>query len=231
MKAQVKDLYDLPLPSDTRGFFDPEKTSAWLKEYAVQSFDKALNKIETPDYKLKVTDVKLMEPEHPFSLKEQKHAILERRDLTLPIKGVFQLIDKRSGNVVDEKKTTIAHIPFVTERNTVILNGSEYITAHQQRLKPGIFTRIKESGEAEAHVNVLPGTGVGGKIIFYPEKAIFVYRISTTEIKLYGLLHDLGVSDNDLLKAWGKEIFDKNKATYEGNEVDKFYGKIFKYEV
>jgi DNA-directed RNA polymerase beta subunit len=231
MNTDISKLYDLALPVDTRGFFDPKKTSHWLKEYALDAFNKSLNKIETPDYKLKVQDLRITEPEKPVSLKEQKEAILERKDLTIPVKGTFQLIDKKTGHVVDEKKTTVAHLPYVTERNTIILNGSEYITTHQQRLKPGVYTRIKESGEAEAHVNVLPGTGVGGKIIFYPDKALFVYQVGTTQIKLYGLLKELGISEEQMQKAWGAEIFTRNKAAYEGNEFDKFYSKIFKYEV
>jgi DNA-directed RNA polymerase beta subunit len=137
------------------------------------------------------------------------------------------MIDKNTGKIVDEKTTTIATIPWVTERNTCILNGSEYVTTGQQRLKPGIYSRIKESGEAEAHVNVAPGSGFGGKVIFYPDRALFVYQVGTTQIKLYGLLHDLGVPDSDMEKAWGKEIFLKNKMSYKGNEIDKFYTKVF----
>lgn len=230
MNNHIDKLYDLPIPADTRGFFDPLKTSAWLKENALDAFNKSLNKIESPDYKLKVSDIKLQELEKPITIKEQKDVILERRDLTIPVKATFQLIDKKTGNVVEEKKTTVAHLPYITERNTVILNGSEYITTHQQRLKPGVYTRIKESGEAEAHVNVMPGTGVGGKIIFYPDKALFVYSVGTTQIKLYGLLKDLGISDDQMIKAWGPEIFARNKMAHEGNELEKFYGKIFKYD-
>jgi len=230
MNTHIDKLYDLPIPANTRGFFDPTKTAGWLKEYALDSFNTALNKIESEHHKLRVTDIKLQEREKPITLKEQKDAVLDRKDLTMPIKATFQLIDKRTGQVVDEKKTTVAHLPYITERNTVIMNGSEYITTHQQRLKPGVYTRIKESGEAEAHVNVLPGTGVGGKIIFYPDKALFVYQVGSTQIKLYGLLKELGVSDDQMQTAWGTEIFAKNRAAHEGNEFDKFYSKIFKYD-
>jgi DNA-directed RNA polymerase beta subunit len=232
MNTKLDGLYDLPLPSDARGFFDPEKTRKWLHEYTLDSLTTHLNKIETPEHKLQVKDLKIVEPAEPISYKEQKQAVLEKRDITLPIKGTLQLIDKATGHVIDEKKSTIAHVPYITERNTSIINGSEYITTHQQRLKPGVYTRIKSSGagEAEAHINVLPGTGVGGKLIFYPDKAIFVYQVGTTQIKLYGLLKDLGVSDDQMKSAWGEEIFQRNKAAHEGNELEKFYSKIFKYE-
>ncbi len=99
----------------------------------------------------------------------------------------------------------------------------------QQRLKPGIYHRIKESGEIEAHINVKSGTGLGGKILFHPDTAIFVLQAGTTQIKLYGLLKDLGVGDSEMEKAWGSEIFQKNKSGYDGKEIDKYYQKVFKY--
>jgi len=231
MQPSVDNLFDLPLPQDTRSFYDPERSNAWLKHTVVEGYNKAINKIETPDFKLHVEDLHVQEPVKPFSIKDQKQAVLDKRDLTLPIKGKIQLIDKASGKVVEEKSTTLAHIPYITERNTVIMNGSEYIVTHQQRLKPGVYTRIKGSGEAEAHINVLPGSGLGGKLIFYPEKALFVYQIQTTQIKLYGLLHDLGISDDQMRKAWGEEIFLKNRAAYVGDECEKMFAKVFKYEV
>ena len=227
MNTRINPLYDLPLPEHIRGWFDPLKTRKWVNENALSAFQKALNNIESPAYRLKVTDIKLHEPEKPLSYADQSKAIMEKKDITVPLRGTFQMIDKKTGKVIDKKTTTIAHIPWITERNTTILNGSEYVLSGQQRLKPGVYTRIKESGEAEAHVNVLPGTGVGGKIIFLPDRALFVYQVGTTQIKLYGLLRDLGISDGDMEKAWGKEIFLKNKASYTGGEVEKFYDKIF----
>ena len=227
MNNHVDPLYDLPIPENARGWFDPVKTREWINQNAKNSFQSALNRIESPAFKLKVTNIAFQEPKHPVSYKEQNKAIMDKKDVTVPLKGTFQLIDKKTGNVVDEKTTTIAHIPWLTERNTVILNGAEYISQGQQRLKPGIYSRIKDSGEAEAHVNVKPGTGVGGKVIFLPERALFVYQVGTTQIKLYGLLKDLGVSDSDMEKAWGKEIFLKNKEEYGGNEIEKMYDKVF----
>lgn len=232
MKPNLSQLYALPLPPNSRGFFDPDKTRAWLYEFVVEGFTKQLNLVESRDFKLQVKDIEVQEPTVPITFKDQKQAILDKADITLPVKGTVQLIDKKSGLVIEEKRTIIARVPYITERNTAIMNGSEYITTHQQRLKPGVYTRIKSSGagEAEAHINVLPGTGLGGKLIFYPDKAVFVYQMGTTGIKLYGLLKGLGVADDQMKSAWGNEIYLRNKATYTGNEIDKFYSKIFKYE-
>lgn len=225
-----KDYINPTNPKHTRKFFDPDKLRSWIKENAKEAFNHKLNGLESSDFILKVKDVDYSEPDQTFSLPEQKKAILEKRDLTLPLRGTFELYDKKTGNKVAEKKTIIAQIPYLTPRNTSILNGSEYITINQQRLKPGVYTRIKETGEAEAHVNVKPGTGLSGKVVFHPEKALFIYELGTTQIKLYGLLKHLGVSDEEMEHTWGKEIFLKNKMAYGGDELEKFYERINQYK-
>jgi len=230
MNTNIAPLYSLPIPDHARGFFDPDKTRQWIHDNALEAFKKHLNKVESPAYRLRVTDIDIHPIQHP-TFKEQNKAMMEQRDISTPIKGTFEMIDKKTGKVVDKKTTTIAHIPWLTERNTVILNGSEYSSNCQQRLLPGVYSRVKESGEVEAHVNVKPGTGVGGKVIFYPDKALFVYIVGTTQIKLYGLLKDMGVSDEEIKKAWGEDIWLKNKAQYTGSELDKLYTKVIgKYE-
>jgi DNA-directed RNA polymerase beta subunit len=222
-------LINPELPKNTRHFFDPEKTREWVKQNAKEAFQNKLNKIESLDFKLNVKDIEYADEHKHFSLNDQKKALMEKQDLAYPLKGTFELVDKKTGKVVDSKKTIIAQIPYVTPRNTTVINGSEYITIHQQRLKPGVYSRIKETGEAEAHVNVKPGTGLGGKIVFHPEKAQFVFEVGTTQIKLYGLLKGLGVSDTHMEDAWGKEIFMKNKLAFKGDELDKFHNKIFSF--
>lgn len=218
------------IPKNTRRFYDPSRLRTWVKENAKEAFNHKLNALESNDFFLKVKDVDYSEPHQEFSLVDQKNAILEKRDLSLPLRGTFELYDKKTGNKVAEKKTIIAQIPYITPRNTTILNGSEYVTINQQRLKPGVYTRIKETGEAEAHVNVKPGTGLSGKIVFHPEKALFVYELGTTQIKLYGLLKALGIPDSEMEHAWGKEIFLKNKLSHGGDELDKFHARINQFK-
>lgn len=227
----TKDLYINPtIPKSTRRFFDPDRLRDWVKENAKDAFVKKLSNLESNDYVLKVKDIDYAEPNQHFTLPEQKAAILEKRDLTLPLRGTFQLFEKKTGNKVAEKKTIIAQIPYVTPRNTSIINGSEYVTINQQRLKPGVYTRIKETGEAEAHINIKPGTGLSGKIVFHPERALFIYELGTTQIKLYGFLRALGVPDSEMEAAWGKEIFQKNKAAFSGDELDKFHARISQFK-
>lgn len=208
-------------PSHTRSFFDPEHLRQMLFDTAIDSFHKKLNAIETPDYKLHVKELKIDSPKITTSV--QKKAILEKKDLTVPLKGTVDLIHKPTGKVVESKSTTIAHIPYVTGHNTVIYNGSEYEPVNQQRLLPGVYSRIRQDGIAEAHINPEARTGQSARILFLPDKQLFILMVKNSQVRLYGILRDMGVSDKDIKAAWGEQIFNANRIFYKGDEIDKLY--------
>ena len=209
-------------PKNTRAFFDPLHLRQLLFDTAVDSFGKKLNEIETTDYKLHARNLGVEVPK--ITTSDQKKAVLEKKDLSVALKGTIDLIHKPSGKVVESKHTTIAHIPYVTGHNTVIYNGSEYESVNQQRLLPGIYSRIRQDGIPEAHINPEARTGQSGRILFLPDKQLFILMVRNSQIKLYGLLKDLGVSDASIKTAWGDKIYTANRNFYTGDEVDKLYG-------
>ena len=208
-------------PKHTRAFFDPEKLRHMLFDTAVESFGKKINAIETQDYKLNVKNLKMDIPNVTSSM--QKKLVLEKKDLTAPLKGTVELIHKASGKVLESKNTTLAQIPYVTNHNTVIYNGSEYEAVNQQRLLPGIYSRIRQDGIPEAHINPEARTGQAARILFLPEKQLFVLMVRNSQVRLYGILKDMGVSDNMMKDAWGEQILNSNRMQYKGDEIDKLY--------
>jgi len=212
-------------PSKLRNFFDPPELNRLIQAHAVDGYRKKIDEIDTPDFKLQLKNIGFEDKR--FTIQDQKKAVLEKKDLTIPLKATVELLDKRSGKVVDSKNTTLAHVPVVTERNTVIYNGSEYESIHQQRLLPGVYSRIRQSGEAEAHVNPEPRTGVSFRILFIPDTQLFVMMIQNTQIKMYGVLKAFGASDADLQRYWGQEILNANRRAYTGDEIDKLYTKLY----
>lgn len=212
-------------PKNTRDFFDPPALNNLIQNYALEGFKKKLNEIETNDHKIEIKKLELIPKQ--FSIEDQKKAILEKRDITIPIKGTVNLIEKKTGKTLESKNLTLANIPVVTERNTVIYNGSEYEPIHQQRLLPGIYSRIRQSGEAEAHINPAPKTGMAARILFLPDKQLFVLMVQNTQVRLYGILKELGMTDTQLESLWGREILQVNKMAYRGDEIDKLYNKLF----
>jgi DNA-directed RNA polymerase beta subunit len=213
-------------PENTRSFFDPKGLRKSIFDIAVNSFGKKIDMIETQDFKLKARDLKVDFPK--ITTSDQKKAVLEKKDLTVPLKGTIDLVHKASGKVLESKSTTIAQLPYVTNHNTVIYNGSEYEGVNQQRLLPGIYSRIRQDGIPEAHINPEARTGQTGRILFLPEKQVFVLMIKNSQIRLYGILKDLGIADDQIKKAWGEQIYNANRALYTGDEIDKFHSLIIR---
>ena len=92
-----------------------------------------------------------------YSSNDQKTAILHGRTLAEPVVGDLVLKDK-TGKVIETKKNHIlAHLPYFTERHSMIVGGNEYEVPSQLRLKPGVYTRERGNGQFEAAFNLSKG--------------------------------------------------------------------------
>ena len=86
------------------------------------------------------------------------------------------------------RNARLGTVPYLTDRGTFISRGNEYTMAHQMRLRPGAFTRVKDNGELETHVNVLPGKGVSHRVFLDPKTGIFKIHIGQANIPLISVL-------------------------------------------
>ena len=215
------------MPNSIRDIYDPSALREWIKDSAKDAFKKQLGKIETDRYKLHVQDIDYKDPDKQFTPAEYKSAVMEQRDISTPLVGHFKLIDKETGQTVDEKKTIIAHVPDMTSMGTLIYGGSAYVPITQQRLKSGVYTRIQNNGLLEGQMN--PGKGVQMHVTFHPETTVFTIKIGTTNLNLYSIISDMGIGDAEIEKAWGSQIFKTNKALYSTTEIDRLYNIIFAY--
>jgi hypothetical protein len=68
---------------------------------------------------------------------------------------------------------------------------------------------------------------MAARILFLPDKQLFVLMVQNTQVRLYGVLKDLGISDTQMEKMWGTEILQANRMAYRGDEIDKLYDKLF----
>ena len=204
-----------------------KRKSRVKKQNSKKGFEKNLNKIETDKHKLVLKDLAYKDTATIGNSEGVQKAVLEQRDITAPLTGTFQLIDKSTGGVVDEKKTVVAHIPYVTNRNSTIYGGSEYISAVQSRLRSGAYTRVQDNGLLEGQIN--PAGGMQMHVTFHPETAMFTLKVGTINLNLYSILHDLGVADSDIEDAWGKTVYLKNKMAYASDQTTKLHTKLFTY--
>ena len=111
-------------PLELRDFDDP---IALRKQVYGRVLDAARNlpPLTNQRHTLQLTDVDYTDPGE-FDLAEQKQAILERRSLGRQLKGTWRLLDNATGLPLDQRRQTLARVPFVTDRGTFIHNGNDW---------------------------------------------------------------------------------------------------------
>jgi DNA-directed RNA polymerase subunit beta' len=158
----------------------------------------------------------------------QREAKLSGRSWQVPVYGTFRLTDNKTGNVIDEAKDIkVANIPKLTDRFSMLIEGNEYTTMNQFRLKPGIYTRKKANDEMESQFNL--AVGYNFKMMMDPADGIFYLYIGNQKFHLYTLLRAFGASENEMIKSWGNALFDKNKnagLNEEGKEIPLMWEKL-----
>lgn len=208
----------------TRDFGDTETTRKLIYQAIKDGFAKRFplnGKFVTLDVK----NVTIPEDRH-FTKEDQKRAILEDRDLTVPVKGDVMLYDKGSGKLLDKKSTILGHLPYYTpQRGTFIGQGTEFSVGNQMRLLPGAYTRMKTNGEIETQFNVQGD--VGFRIGMEPKTGKFNMQVGTHKLPLYPILKKLNVSDEELKEKWGADTLAQNQKT-KIESIDRLYQELYK---
>ena len=164
--------------------------------------------LENATHRLELVDAEYDGPEIvPY--KAQKQAILKRETLYRPIKGTWRLVDKATGDVLDQKRTTIVRVPMLTQRGTYTINGSDASVAHQIRLRPGVYVRRKGSGEHEAHFNIMKG-GPSFRLLLEPKTGVFRINAGQGSVPIYPVLREAGVSDDTIREVLGDALLKIN---------------------
>jgi len=164
--------------------------------------------------------------QEPFTLEEQKDALMKGDHLHRKLRGTFRLFDEKTGDLLDEQHQTVMKVPYLTDRGTFIHGGSEYATVHQARLLPGAYTRRKESGELETHFNAKRGSGHSFRVRLEPETGLFKLDVGQASLRLHSLLKDIGVPDEELEQHWGPELLKVNQEGYDRRVFDKAYHRL-----
>lgn len=216
--AEVPDGVDLSDFED----FDKHRDLIYndVKESFIKQFPKEHNGV-----RMEVHDVDYTDPP-VHSVAEQKRALHDDSFLGRRLRGTIRLVDVKTGNVLDEKTTTLMKVPELTNRGTFIRGGNEWGTISQQRLLPGAYTRYQNNGDLTTQFNVRTGTGGAFTVNFNPESMQYKLKIGGGEVHLYSLLKDLGYDDDMLREKWGNAVFEANKEGYDSRTFEKAYGKI-----
>ncbi len=146
---------------------------------------------------------------HHDDLRSQHQAKINGETWAVPVYATLTLKDNTSGKVIDSKKMRIAEIPKTTSRYSYIVGGQEYQVDSQWQLKPGVYTRRRRNGELETRFNIPNKTAFD--VTLDPESKKFVMEYGRQRLPIYPVMKTMGVTDEQMEKAWGKEIFDANR--------------------
>lgn len=160
----------------------------------------------------------------------QKDIKIKRKSWTIPLKARVRVTDKKSGSVLSEKNVKLVDVPLMTNRYSFIIDGNEYSSMYQWRLKPGIYTRYTKDGFFESTFNLALAKLT---LRLDPESLLFYLTVAATSEKfyLYPILRTYAISEKEMLDAWGKAILDKNRAvglTYEVQTIVGLAKKLIK---
>lgn len=165
--------------------------------------------------------------ERDFGPNDQKQALLEGSSLHEPVRATLVMKDAAGKEIERVKNFTLLNLPYFTERHTFVLDGNEYQVSNQIRMKPGVYTRKRANEELETSFNLSKGSNF--RLSLDAKKGHPYMEYGTTTIPLYPVLRRLGVSHEDIVKAWGRGTAEENQRSFIGKEdqaLAKLYGKI-----
>lgn len=204
-----------------RSFIDAPATRTAIMDNVLEAVQKRFP-IEDDDVRLELKDIKYEGPQS-YTLEQQKAALLNNRRLGCSLVGTWRLTDKRTGQVLDERRDGVIRVPYYTDRGTIINNGNEYTVISQARLSPGVYVRRKQNGELESQFNV--ANGLGFRIGLDRSTGALNMSIGQGHVPLYPILSALGVSDEEMRKSWGNEVANVNIGRFDPRALDKVYAR------
>ena len=196
-----------------------------LRDKINQKVTSALTGVFPLDLKGRTLELKdIAVHERDYSSDEQKRAILGGTSLENPVKGTL-VLKGADGRVIDEAKNfTLVHLPYMTNRHTIIAGGNEYQFANQLRRKPGVYTQRADNGELRTVFNL--GKGKNFDLALNEKKGTFHLQYGTSNIPMYSVLRGIGVPHDEIAKHLGEGVAKANEKEH-GKQIESAVGKLY----
>lgn len=208
----------------TRIFSSPEEIARSVDAVIAGGLERQFP-IESRNYRVEVNNVRA-EPKQ-FLNADEKDAILRSKSLTYPVKADVKLIDKNTSKVVDEHKGfTLMDTFHLTGKHTLLYKGNNYSVANQLQLRPGVYTRSRDTGELESHFNT--GTGRSFSLTLDPQSGMFYINIGSSNILAAPLLTKVfGIGPREVGTYIPIQVWDDNIKAVAGKET-KILGDLYR---
>lgn len=212
------------------GVFDFTKQFQDMVEAGMSAI-KSIFPVKGPRRTMQLDRIWLDDNKRTDDFASQKDAKLKQGTWDVPIMASLTLIDNASGTTVDKiDRMKLMGIPKWTPRYSSIIDGNDYQTKGQLRLKSGAYSAVAADGSFVTQV--MTELGHNYRIEMDPQTSIFTITpsTSTARIKLYPVLLALGLGNNDIRQAWGEQVANANaqaSANVTDTEVQKFHKALF----
>lgn len=188
-------------PASLTPLWDPKSIRSRVETRVLQVLQN-IQPYKFGKHTIQLRDVSIVDDDSISHPENQTKAVLLGETIAKRVRGTWEILDE-NGNVISQATKTIAKIPYFTNLNSFIFNGTSYSITNQFRLRPGVYVTYDDSG-TYAHFNPAPKTGTVFKIRLQPEKERFVIEHQQSITPVYPLLKALGVSDDEIKKELGK---------------------------
>ena len=160
-------------------------------------------------FEVRVKDLNVTDNKGTEDIKEQQRVREQGRSWEAPVHGTVEVVDLSTGKTLVSRKQRLTSIPKMTRHYSWIIGGQELTLTNQWRLRPGAYVKATERpGEYEAQFQLAKGKSFD---IQQEEAGNLYMKIGGRKIPLYSVLHNFGVSDDAMKRAWGEEAFESSK--------------------
>jgi len=156
------------------------------------------------------------------------HKRTKLRDGTLSAKLIadLKLIDVDGKSIDGKEAVIVLTVPHATAKGSFIVDGKELQVVNQLRLRPGLYTRFTVDDDVETFVN----TSAAGtyRVVLERQRGRFFFRVGPgAHYALTTVLRCLGISDGEMIAAWGRKIFDATQERVaDDDEALKLFAKL-----
>lgn len=190
---------------DSLGSMTLASYGAFLKK--LPSRVREILEAEEGNRKLVVEDLDYSIPEKIIDYDYISRVKDENGDLTIPLRGVFALYE--DDKLIDRSKPRlVARIPFPTRDGNFVLGGREFTVKKQLRLSPGVYTSKRHDGRINSMINT--SRRQSANIYLDPQSHKLSFHIGGKTFPLYSVMKAIGAKDEDMRRAWGREIYESN---------------------
>ncbi|MDI3478212.1 MAG: DNA-directed polymerase subunit beta, partial [Thermoanaerobacterium sp.] len=204
-----------------------EKTNEEFKS-AIERKIKEMFPIQAGDREIVLEKLTVTEPKEAYDAAAFEQKKLNLSSISFDVSMNLKLRNTKTNETIDSKIIKLK-IPAATIKNDFLVKGNEYVIPTQLRLKPGIYTRRKSNGELVAEFKMEKGENF--KIVLDPNKNALRIDQQGRQIKLIPFLKGMGITEEQMRKAWGNEEFNVlNQVDGQGDpqkEVQKVMEKDF----